>query len=176
MRNSILGSGEISSRIYFIRGHYVMLDADLAVLYQVKTKSMNQAVKRNLDRFPSDFMFQLSEQEFEILRSQFVTLRSGEWGKHSKYLPFVFTEQGVSMLSGVLKSKTAIQVNIAIMRTFVKIREITFMNNELNKKIDRLEEKYADHDQKLSAVFEAIRKLINAHSPPMQKRIKRLGK
>ena len=101
MQKLEITSDGISERIYFMRGHRVMLDRDLAQLYHVPTKSLNQAVRRNSDRFPNDFMFQLNEEEYKILRSQFVTLRLPEWGKHTKYLPFVFTEQGVSMLSSV---------------------------------------------------------------------------
>jgi hypothetical protein len=118
----------IKEKIYFIRKKKVMFDADLAMLYGVKTKVLNQAVRRNLERFPEDFMFQLNNDENQaLIRSQFVTLRL-KHGHHRKYLPFVFTEQGVAMLSSVLKSKRAIQVNIHIMRIFTKIRELLIDN------------------------------------------------
>lgn len=113
---------EIRNRIYEIRGRQVMLDKDLAELYGVEVRALNQAVKRNATRFPEDFMFQLNKEEFDFLRSQFVTLKRGR-GEHSKYLPYVFTEQGVAMLSSVLRSDTAIEVNIRIMRTFVAVRQ-----------------------------------------------------
>ena len=113
---------EIRNRIYEIRGRQVMLDKDLAELYGVEVKVLNQSVKRNAKRFPSDFMFQLSKDEFDSLRSQIVTLKNGRGG-HSKYLPYAFTEQGVAMLSSVLRSDTAIEVNIRIMRTFVAVRQ-----------------------------------------------------
>lgn len=119
---------EICRRIYFIRGTKVMLDSDLAELYQVSVKRLNQQVRRNTDRFPSDFMFQLTENEWEFLRSRFATLRSGVWGEHKKYLPLVFTEQGVAMLSGVLRSPRAIQVNLEIMRAFVRLRALLETN------------------------------------------------
>lgn len=164
----------ISERIYFIRGHRIMLDRDLAELYSVETRSINQAVRRNIERFPEDFMFQLTEVEYEILRSQFVILRSGEWGKHSKYMPYAFTEQGIAMLSSVLKSKTAIQVNVSIMRTFVKLRGILETNKELAKRLNDLEQKFSRHDDQFKAVFTAIRQMMA--TPATQKRIKGLSK
>jgi len=133
-----------------------MLDKDLAELYGVSTKVLIQAVKRNLQRFPDDFMFQLTKREFSHLRSQFVTSNRG--GR--RYLPYVFTEQGVGMLSSVLKSKRAIQVNIAIMRTFVKLRGIISASKELCHKLDQLEGKIEKHDQKIKMIFEAIRELM----------------
>jgi len=120
---------EISHHIVFVRGQRVILDEVLARLYQVETKVLNQAVRRNRERFPEDFMFQLTEAEFLVLRSQIVTLDKSR-GKYRKYLPFAFTEQGVAMLSGVLKSKTAIEVNLAIMRVFVRLRRILESNKE----------------------------------------------
>lgn len=166
---------DIGNRIYFIRGHRVLLDGDLALLYQVKTKSLNQAVRRNIERFPNDFMFQLSEKELEILRSQIGTIRLGAWGKHSKYLPFVFTEQGVSMLSSVLRSKTAIQVNVEIMRTFVKLRGVLETNKDIAKKLEQLEQKFSLHDQNFKVVFDAIRKLMATEMPITQKKIRGLN-
>lgn len=149
----------IEKKIYLVRGHKVMLDNDLAELYGVKTKSLNLAVKRNISRFPTDFMFQLSGQEYESLRFQIETLKLGR-GRHRKYLPFVFTEQGVAMLSSVLNSERAIQVNIQIMRIFTKLKQIMFSSKELALKLQILERKFTDHDKKFEIVFEAIRKLI----------------
>lgn len=151
-----------------------MLDEDLAVLYGVKSKSLNQAVRRNIERFPEDFMFKLNEQEYESLRSQIVTLKTGR-GQHRKYLPNVFTEQGVAMLSGILQSECAIQVNIAIMRAFVSLRRLLIDNKELAEKIDLLEHKYVEHDDKLKLVFDAIRRLMSVGSPLNPKRIKGLS-
>jgi len=130
-----------------------MLDSDLAFLYGVPTKALKQAVKRHIDRFPEDFMFQLSMEEFSNLRSQFVT---SSWGGQ-RYPPFAFTEQGVAMLSGVLNNKRAIETNIAIMRTFVALRKWMESNKELEAKIRQLEKKY---DQQFKLVFDAIQKLV----------------
>ena len=139
-----------------IRGQKVMVDSDLADLYRVLTKVFNQAVKRNLKRFPKDFMFRLTANEMKILRSQIVT---SSWGGR-RTLPYAFTEQGVAMLSSVLNSERAVQVNIAIMRAFVKLREILTTHRELAEKIAELENKYRRHDDKIQAVFDAIRELI----------------
>jgi hypothetical protein len=133
-----------------------MLDADLAQLYDVETKALNRAMKRNQDRFPDDFCFQLTEEEHESLRCQFGTLEKGR-GKHRKYLPFVFTEQGVAMLSSVLQSKRAIMVNVQIIRAFVQLREMLVSNKDLARKLASLEKKY-DHQFKI--VFDAIRDLM----------------
>lgn len=131
----------INQKIHQIREHKVMLDYDLAEMYQVETRVLKQAVRRNLDRFPSDFMFELTPEENNFLRSQIVILENGR-GKFSKYLPFAFTEQGVAMLSSVLKSQTAIQVNISIMRAFVSIRQIALTNTELSKRLTDLEKEF----------------------------------
>src|SRR5258708_6585422 len=125
-----LSAREIGQRIYFIRGHCVMLDSDLAELYEVETKALNRAVRRNASRFPDDFMFLLTGDEYEVLRCQIGTLKTGR-GVHRKYIPLVFTEQGVAMLSSVLNSERAVQVNIAIIRTFVKLRELLDTNKDL---------------------------------------------
>ena len=167
----------IVKRIFFLRGHKVMLDNDLAELYEVKTKSFNQAVKRNSDRFPADFMFQLTTDETialesEInnsnrdasLRSQFVTLKRGR-GQHRKYQPFAFTEQGVAMLSSVLRSKRAAHVNIGIMRAFVTLREMLSSHKDLARKLEELEKKY---DTQFKIVFDAIRELMTP--PPESQR------
>jgi len=150
----------IAVRILEIRGKKVMLDKDLALLYGVQTKVLIQAVNRNKNRFPEDFMFQLKKQEFENLRSQFVT---SSWGGR-RYLPYAFTEQGVAMLSSVLNSDRAIQVNILIMRAFVKIKEILLTHKDLTRKIEVLESQYADHDYKIKIIFETIKKLLE---PPL---------
>ena len=155
----------IEGAILFVRGHKVMLDHDLARLYEVPTKVLNQAVKRNHERFPSDFLFQLTPDEIAVLRSQFVTLNRGR-GRHSKYLPYAFTEQGVAMLSSVLRSKRAVQVNIEIMRAFVRLRRMLASNEELARKLAALEKKY---DSQFRVVFEAIRELM---APPTTKRRK----
>ncbi|MBI5192419.1 MAG: ORF6N domain-containing protein [Nitrospirae bacterium] len=156
----------IENKILIIRGKKVMLDSELAGLYGVETKLLNRAVKRNMERFPEDFMFQLTKEEYtELLRCQFGTLKRGQ---HSKYLPFAFTENGVAMLSSVLNSKMAIQVNIQIMRIFTKIREMIETHKDLKQKIEEMEKKY---DYQFKVVFEAIKQLIE---PPQKKR-KRIG-
>jgi hypothetical protein len=142
----------LQSKIYDIRGQKVLLDLDLALLYEVETKVLNQSVKRNSKRFPIDFMFQLTADEYHSLRSQIVTLENVGRGKYSKYLPFAFTEQGVAMLSGILNSDVAINVNIAIMRTFVMIRKYALDHKELKTKLLEMETKY---DKKFSDVYEA---------------------
>ena len=161
----------VISKIFLIRGNKVMTDKDLAELYEVETKTLNRAVKRNMDRFPSDFMFQLNQKEFNNLRSnsdtsslryQIGTIKN-ERGQHRKYLPYVFTEQGVAMLSGVLNSKKAIQVNIQIIRTFTKLRELLSTNKELRIKIENMEKKY---DTKLTQVFEILKQLIQQKALP----------
>jgi hypothetical protein len=134
-QDQIIPPQRIEKSIFLIRGQKVMLDADLADLYQVSTKLLNQAVKRNVDRFPADFMFQLTPEEFAALSSQIVTLESGR-GRHRKYLPRAFTEQGVAMLSSVLRSKRAVSVNIEIMRAFVRLREILATHKDLANKLE----------------------------------------
>jgi len=134
-----------------------MLDEDLAKLYEVDTKVFNQAVKRNIERFPDDFRFQLTEKEYESLRSQFVTLKNAR-GQHRKYLPYVFTEQGLYMLSAVLKSSVAIEVSIEIMRTFTKMREFSMHYNKLARQIMELERK---HDKKFKEVFTRLDEIVS---------------
>ena len=153
----------IEQRILLIRGQKVMLDADLAELYGVATKAFNQAVRRNISRFPADFMFRLSRRELDILRSQFVT--SSSWGGR-RYVPFAFTEQGVAMLSSVLRSERAVQVNIAIMRAFVKLREMLSSHRDLARKLDEMEMKY---DAQFKVVFDAIRELMSPKMPPRRR-------
>jgi phage regulator Rha-like protein len=154
-----LSLSEIAQSIHFLRGQKVMLDSDLARLYRVETKTLNRAVQRNRDRFPADFMFRLMAEEQEILRCQIGTLKPGR-GKHRKYSPYAFTEQGVAMLSSVLRSKRAVLVNIEIVRAFVRLREILSSNAELARKLAALEGKY---DRQFRVVFDAIRQLM---SPP----------
>ena len=146
---------KIEKSIYLIRGEKVMLDRDLAVLYEVETKVLNRAVKRNLLRFPADFMFQLTPEEADSLRCQFGTSKKGRGGR--RYVPYVFTEQGVAMLSTVLNSERAILVNIEIMRAFVKLRQMLASNAELSRRLDELESKY---DKQFRVVFDAIRQLM----------------
>ncbi len=153
----------IEQKILRIRDSNVMLDQDLAELYGVEVRTFNQVVKRNIDRFPEDFMFQLSAEEFSILRSQFVTSRS--WGGR-RYPPYAFTEQGVAMLSSVLNSPRAVQVNIAIMRTFVRLRRMLTSHEDLARKINALEAKY---DLQFKVVFDAIRKLMEPQPPKRRK-------
>ena len=165
---------DIISRIFYVRGKKVMIDSDLASLYRVETKALNQAVKRNLKRFPDDFFFQLSTDEWSVLRSLFVTLdssTSGEEintnrrGKFRKYLPYVFTEHGTLMLASVLQSETAINASIFVVRAFIKLREFLDENKELKKKVDGLEKKY---DNQFILVFQAIEELIQKKTEPLQ--------
>jgi hypothetical protein len=155
----------IESKIYLIRGQKVMLDRDLAQLYNVSTRDLNKAVSRNLGHFPNDFMFSLNRKEFENLMFQNGTSR---WGGTRKF-PRVFTENGVAMLSSVLRSKRAIQVNIQIMRVFTKLRQILATHKELVFKLKELERKYERHDGEIQAIFEAIRQLM---TPPETKKMK----
>ncbi|OGS21524.1 MAG: DNA-binding protein [Elusimicrobia bacterium RIFOXYA2_FULL_40_6] len=151
---------QIERKIFIIRGQKVMIDRDLAELYGVQTKVLNQAVKRNIERFPDEFMFNLTWEEAKSLRSQFVTLEETEplkQGEHIKHLPFAFTEQGIAMLSSVLRSKQAIQVNIAIIKTFVKIRQYLSTHAELRKKVEELEKNY---DGKFRVVFNELAKIL----------------
>jgi len=152
----------ISHSIMLIRGHRVLLDTALAALYGVASKALNQAVRRNRDRFPADFMFQLTAEETARLRSQSVTLDAGR-GRHRKYRPYAFTEQGVAMLSGVLRSRAAVRVNVEIMRAFVRLRRILDSNAELARKLDELERR---HDGQFRTVFDAIRQLMVRPEPP----------
>jgi len=154
---------EVEHAILLIRGQKVMLDRDLARLYAVETKALNRAVQRNLDRFPADFMFQLNVEEYESLRFQFGTLKRGQ---HSKYLPFVFTQEGVAMLSGVLRSPRAVRVNIAIMRAFVRLRETLSLHKELAHKLADLERKIENHDENIRSLFDAIRQLMTPPETP----------
>jgi hypothetical protein len=171
-----LGQVDISQKIHLIRDQYVMLDSDLADLYGVETKQLKRAVRRNLDRFPGDdFMFQLEKQELTNLRCQIGTLRSGH-GRHRKYLPYVFTELGVAMLSSVLTSQTAIQVNIMIMRTFVQMRKVLVPQNQGESKLDDLERIQKihghllhEHNDSIAILFDEIQKLEKLPDNPPKK-------
>jgi phage regulator Rha-like protein len=154
---------DIESHILLIRGSRVMLDSGLASLYGVETKALKRAVKRNAKRFPPDFMFQLTPEEYRSLRYQFGTLKRGA---HAKYLPYAFTEQGVAMLSSVLGSEKAIHINVAIMRAFVKLRETLSAHKELARKLGELEGRIAGHDEDIQTLFEAIRRLMLPPDPP----------
>ena len=152
----------IENKIYLIRGQKVMLDFHLAELYEVETKILKRAVKRNIDRFPEDFCFELSKEEMRNLRYHFGT---SSWGG-VRYQHFAFTEQGVAMLSSVLRSKRAVQVNITIMRTFVKLRNLLAAHEDLKKKLNELERKYQKHDEQIKLVFDAIRELMEPPKKP----------
>ena len=175
MSKEIISVEQIAQSIYLLRGQKVMLDGDLAALYGVETRVLNQAVKRNAARFPKDFMFQLSTEEIERIspivtsplgrqrsRSQFVILKRG---RNIKYRPYAFTEQGVAMLSSVLRSDRAVKVNIAIMRAFVKLREMLETNHALAQKFSELEKRVGKHDKEISAIIDAIRQLM---APPKE--------
>lgn len=171
----VVAVSSIDKRILVIRGQKVLLSSDLAQLYAVSPKVLMQAVRRNKDRFPEDFMFKLTPSETKSvtahvlgLRSQIVTL---EQGRHLKYPPSAFTEEGVAMLSSVLKSKRAIQVNIAIMRAFVRLREVLAAHKDLADKLGDLERKYETHDRQIRGIFEAIRELMR----PPEKQARRIG-
>jgi hypothetical protein len=165
VQSGIVTAERIESIILFIRGQKVILDRDLAELYGVTTGNLNKAVRRNLDRFPPDFMFQLKQEEYESLRFHFGILKRGQ---HSKYMARAFTEQGVAMLSSVLRSKRAVHVNIEIMRAFVRLRQILTAHKDLERKLVALENKY---DEQFRMVFEAIRQLMR---PPATER-KKIG-
>ena len=163
----VLTHDSITRRIFEMRGQRVMLDADLATMYGVPTKRLNEAVGRNLTRFPDDFMFRLTPEEADSLRSQFATLKAGR-GQHKKYLPRAFTEQGVAMLSSVLNSEQAVQVNIAIIRAFVWMRQAALAYREFADKVAELEEAVGKHDAAIGGIIETLREMIL--SPDKEKR------
>jgi len=160
--------GSIESRIFVIRGKSVMLDRDLAKFYEVETKVLKQAVRRNIERFPEDFMFELTKEELQNWRSQFVTSNHEDM-MGLRYPPFAFTEQGVAMLSTVLNSKRAIQVNIEIMRTFTKLREMISSKEILNLKVADLEKRFGQHDQQIKTIFELMKKRLAEPKKAKQK-------
>ena len=163
----------IQTRIYEIRGERVMLDFDLAALYEVEIRALNQSVKRNIKRFPKDFMFQLSKEEFEDLRLQIETIESDNSltsqivilktrrGQHRKFMPYAFTEQGVAMLSGILNSDKAISMNIAIMRAFVEIRRIILKENNLADQLKQIRNHLGEHDSQLNQIYDAMENLLD---------------
>ena len=160
----------VETRILSIRGHRVMVDTDLAEVYGVPTKALNQAIKRNAERFPEDFMFQLTREEAYILRSQTVTLKTVR-GQHRKYLPYVFTEHGAIMAASVLNSSRAIEASVYVVRAFVRMREAMSSDRKLSMRLDVLERKYASHDVRIRGIFDAIRSLMQ---PPKTTR-RRIG-
>ncbi|MHB1033843.1 MAG: ORF6N domain-containing protein [Pirellulales bacterium] len=160
---SLVPAERIERSILLIRGHKVMLSPDLAVLYDVEPRALVQAVKRNLDRFPADFMFQLTPEEFDFLKSQNVISSATGWGGARRAAPYAFTEQGVAMLSSVLRSSRAVAVNIEIMRAFVRLRQMLATHADLARKVEALEKKY---DAQFKSVFDAIRQLMTPPSPP----------
>jgi len=162
---TLVPAQRLDKSILLIRNQKVMLSFDLAGLYGVEVKALNQAVRRNIERFPEDFMFQLNADEAGSLRSQTVTLKTGR-GQHRKYLPYAFTEQGVAMLSSVLRSRRAVQVNIEIMRAFVRLRQMVASHRILAQKLADLEEKY---DAQFKVVFDAIRQLMTPPSKPVRR-------
>lgn len=154
----------IQQSIFEVRGQKVMLDFDLAELYGVETKVLNQAVKRNIDRFPKDFMFRLTKQEWEFPRSQFVTLEKGR-GKYPKYLPYAFTEHGVTMLANVIKSNRAIKMSIAVVRAFISLKQVAMQHKDLAAQLgelrNELHERIGEHDTQLAAIYGAIENLLD---------------
>jgi len=167
MSQEIIISEEfIMSKILLIRDKKVMIDSDLATLYGVETKQLKRQVRRNIERFPPDFMFELTKSEFEILRSQFGTFKQGE---HSKYLPMVFTEQGVAMLSSVLNSPAAIKVNIEIIRVFTKIREVLTESLNIKLEIEEIKKKLVNHDKNIELVFNYLDEMIEKQYNPKER-------
>jgi hypothetical protein len=162
----LIAAPAIEQRIFVVRGRQVMLDEDLADLYGVETKRLVEQVKRNLDRFPEDFMFQLNKEEATALRSQIATSNTGRGGR--RYAPYVFTEQGVAMLSSVLRSKRAIAVNIEIMRAFVELRRVASSYALIEKRLKQIERGMGEHDEQLEQIFNALRQLMAP--PPRSKR------
>ncbi|HLC83773.1 MAG TPA: ORF6N domain-containing protein [Bacteroidia bacterium] len=157
----------IMNQIYYIRGQKVMLDSDLAELYQVETKYLKRHVNRNISRFPSDFMFELTTQEYDSLRYQFGTLKRGQ---HAKFLPYVFTEQGVAMLSGILSSEIAIAVNIQIMRIFTRIRQMLMDNTELRLEIEKIRKKTDNNSKNIEEVFQYLDQLLEKKEHPEKRK------
>jgi phage regulator Rha-like protein len=171
----IVHQPSIESNIFVISGKKVMLDRDLAELYGVETKNLNKAVKRNIDRFPEEFMFQLTQEEFDSLRFHFGTSKGGRGG--TRYLPFAFTEYGVAMLSSVLSSEKAVQINILIIKAFIRMREVITQNKDLLKAIQQIERRLDTHDRQIQIAFAAIKSLMQppAPQPTVEKSKKKMG-
>jgi len=169
-KNALIATETIEAKILLIRGQKVMLDADLAELYGVETRAFNQAVKRNAERFPEDFMFQLTLEEYASLRSQFVTLKTGR-GQHRKYMPYAFTEHGALMLGNVLKSERAVEVSLMVVRAFVRLRELIAGHKELAQKLNQLERKVGAHDRAIAEIISAIRELMVPVEPKKKRPI-----
>ena len=165
---SLMPEEVIINKIYLIRNQKIMIDRDLAELYGVETKVLKQAVKRNLERFPKDFMFEMTKEEFEIWRSQFVTSKSDKMGL--RYAPFCFTEQGVTMLSCILNSKRAIEVNIRVIRVFTKMREMLAENLSLRLEIESIKKKLSNHDKSIELVFSYLDELLEKQENPEPRR------
>lgn len=171
MANEILIPEEsIQSKIYLIRGQKVMLDRDLAELYDVETKYLKRQVRRNIERFPEDFMFEITKEEYASLRSQFGTLKQGE---HSKYLPLVFTEQGVAQLSSVINSKRAIAVNIQIIRLFTKMREMLLNHKELLQELENIKQKIGANSNDIELIFTYLKQLEKAKQEELEQKLRR---
>ena len=164
--DELLSVEKIENRIHAIRGQKVILDYDLAELYRVETKHLKRQVNRNIDRFPGDFLIKMNKSEYNLLRYQLGTLKQG---KHAKYLPYAFTEQGVAMLSSVLKSPYAIEINILIMRAFVKLRKVLAINKDLSCLFKELKQKVDKHDVEIGLVIKAIEKMIIVEKKPKAK-------
>lgn len=173
----LIPSKIIVNKIYIIRDVKVMLDKDLAALYEVETKMFNRQVKRNIERFPEDFMFQLTNEEYASLRYQIGTLNNLGRGQHSKYLPYAFTEQGVAMLSGVINSPKAIAMNIAIMRAFITMRKLILNNKGIEEKFAKIDDKFKAQDTQFNQIYEAIENLLDekVEKEYLQKNRKRIG-
>lgn len=167
MKNELIPNEVITSKIYYIRGHKVMIDSDLANLYRVETKVLKQAVRRNLSRFPEDFMFELTVSEFEVLRSQIVTSKSEHRGG-SRYLPFCFTEPGIAMLSSILNSEVAISINIQIIRTFIQMRQMLTDNTEIRLEIEKIKSRLQNQDKNMEIVFRYLDELSNSLPLPSE--------
>lgn len=165
----------VVNKIYFIRGQKIMLDFDLAILYSTETKRLKESVRRNIERFPADFMFVLTEKEWMSLRTQFASLNSGK-GQHTKYKPYAFTEQGVAMLSSILNSDRAIQVNIQIIRVFTKMRHLLESHKEILNKLESLERKDIEQDEKIMLIFEYLKQLEQSKREELEfKERKKIG-
>ena len=167
--NQAMPVAEIAQAILYLRDQRILLDADLANLYGVSTKRFNEQVRRNLDRFPSDFMFQLTEQEFDALRSQFATSNMGRGGR--RYLPYAFTEHGTIMAATILNSPRATEVSVYVVRAFVQLRNLVASNQEIMRKVTELAQKVSSHDQAIAGLINALSELMNPQDPPNKRPI-----